>query len=115
MEDGEIEEGMVVEESSHLPAPPHKPDKSPYDMLKESKASVEEIVAKILSIKKENKQKSELREHVTQLLSVPSVTNDAKLTPLKGSSLNHSKQLALISKSILSPVSKGKVTKFQKT
>ncbi|XWS14706.1 hypothetical protein CRYUN_Cryun35bG0032100 [Craigia yunnanensis] len=67
MEDGEIEEGMVVEESFHLPAPPHKPEKPPYDMLKENKASVEEIVAKILSIKKENKPKSELREHVTQM------------------------------------------------
>ena len=114
MEDGEIEEGMVVEESSQLPAPPRKPENSPHDMLKESKASVEEIVANILFIKKENKPKSELREHVTQLLSVPSVTNDAKLTPLKGSSLNHSKQLALISKSILSPVSKGKLPSFKK-
>ena len=67
MEDGEIEEGMVVEENSQLPAPPRKPEKSPYDMLKESKASVEEIVAKILSIKKENKPKPELREHLTQM------------------------------------------------
>ncbi|XP_022768756.1 THO complex subunit 5B-like [Durio zibethinus] len=65
MEDGEIEEGMVVEESS--PAPPRKPEKSPYDMLKESKASVEEIVTKILSIKNENKPKSQLREQVTQM------------------------------------------------
>ena len=67
MEDREIEEGMVVEESSQLPAPPRKPENSPHDMLKESKASVEEIVANILFIKKENKPKSELREHVTQM------------------------------------------------
>ncbi|XVE55890.1 hypothetical protein DITRI_Ditri03aG0193500 [Diplodiscus trichospermus] len=65
MEDGEIEEEMVMEESSQIPASPLKPEKSPYDMLKESKASVEDIVAKILSIKKENKPRSELREHVT--------------------------------------------------
>ncbi|XWS25605.1 hypothetical protein CRYUN_Cryun27aG0082200 [Craigia yunnanensis] len=67
MEDREIEEGMVVEKSSQLPAPSRKLEKSPYDMLKKGKASVEEIVAKILSIKKENKTKSELREHVTQM------------------------------------------------
>ncbi|XVF36286.1 hypothetical protein REPUB_Repub19eG0045000 [Reevesia pubescens] len=67
MEDGEIDEGMVVEESSQSPAPSRKPEKSPYDMLKKSKASVEEIVAKSLSIKNENKPKSELREHVTQM------------------------------------------------
>ncbi|XVE70090.1 hypothetical protein DITRI_Ditri10aG0043600 [Diplodiscus trichospermus] len=67
MEDGEMEEGIVVEESSQLSAPPRKPEKSPYDLLKESKASVEEIVAKILSVKKENKPQSELGEHVTQM------------------------------------------------
>ncbi|KAK8580990.1 hypothetical protein V6N13_144044 [Hibiscus sabdariffa] len=67
MEDGEIEEEMVVEVRSQSPAPPRKPDKSPYDMLKETKASVEEVVAKILSVKKENKPKSELREQVTQM------------------------------------------------
>ncbi|KAK6256582.1 hypothetical protein QUC31_000041 [Theobroma cacao] len=67
MEDGEIEEGMVVEESSQLPVPPRKPEKSPYDLLKESKASVEEIVAKVLSIKKKDKPKSDLRELVTQM------------------------------------------------
>ncbi|GKV10237.1 hypothetical protein SLEP1_g21632 [Rubroshorea leprosula] len=66
MEDGEIEEeGMVVEERKQV-APPPKMEKSPYGMLKESKTSVEEIVAKILAIKKENKPKSELRELVTQ-------------------------------------------------
>ncbi|GMI91154.1 hypothetical protein like AT5G42920 [Hibiscus trionum] len=62
MEDGEIEEM-----GSQSPAPSRKPDKSPYDMLKETKASVEEVVAKILSVKKENKPKSELREQVTQM------------------------------------------------
>ncbi|OMO78927.1 THO complex, subunit 5 [Corchorus capsularis] len=67
MEDGEIEEEMAVEENSKLPAAPRKPEKSPYDMLKESKASVEEIVAKMLSIKTENKPKSELREYVTEM------------------------------------------------
>ncbi|KAH1065603.1 hypothetical protein J1N35_030590 [Gossypium stocksii] len=67
MEDGEIEEGMVVDERSESPAPPRKPQKSPYDTLKETKASVEAVVAKILSVKKEKKPKSELREQVTQM------------------------------------------------
>lgn len=67
MEDGEIEEGMVVDERSESPAPPRKPQKSPYDTLKETKASVEAVVAKILSVKKEKKPKSDLREQVTQM------------------------------------------------
>ncbi|KAL5558841.1 hypothetical protein UlMin_035052 [Ulmus minor] len=66
MEDEEIEEGMLVEEDSPTEAQP-KVEKSPYQMLQESKASVEEIVAKMLSIKKEGKSKSELRELVTQM------------------------------------------------
>ncbi|KAK4428977.1 THO complex subunitB [Sesamum alatum] len=39
-----------------------------YDMLRESKASAEEIVAKMLAIKKESQPKSQLRELVTQIL-----------------------------------------------
>ncbi|XP_047321651.1 THO complex subunit 5B [Impatiens glandulifera] len=41
--------------------------KSPYDSLHESRKSAEEIVAKMLSIKRESKSKSELRELVTQM------------------------------------------------
>lgn len=48
--------------------PEHKPEKSPYEVLQQSKASVEEIVTKMLSIKKESTPKSELRELVTQIL-----------------------------------------------
>ncbi|OIT04175.1 PREDICTED: THO complex subunit 5B-like isoform X1 [Nicotiana attenuata] len=48
--------------------PEHKPEKSPYEVLQQSKASVEEIVSKMLSIKKESTPKSELRELVTQIL-----------------------------------------------
>ncbi|GAV89829.1 FimP domain-containing protein [Cephalotus follicularis] len=70
MEDGEIEEeGMVVDnegsQATITSAP--KVDKSPYEMLRESKSSVEEIVTKILSIKKDSNPKSQLREHVTQM------------------------------------------------
>ncbi|KAE8659112.1 Abscisic acid responsive elements-binding factor 2 isoform 1 [Hibiscus syriacus] len=56
MEDGEIDEEMAVEVRSQSSATPRKPEKSPYDMLKETKASVEEVAAKILSVKKENNQ-----------------------------------------------------------
>lgn len=45
-----------------------KVEQSPYEMLKESKNSVEEIVAKMLSLKKDDKAKPELRELVTQML-----------------------------------------------
>ncbi|BFG18387.1 hypothetical protein CerSpe_046610 [Prunus speciosa] len=65
MEDDEIEEGMLVEEEAVQTQ--KKPDKSPYEMLQESKSSVEEIVTKMLAIKQENKPKSELRELVTQM------------------------------------------------
>ncbi|XP_031119126.1 THO complex subunit 5B-like [Ipomoea triloba] len=47
--------------------PERKPEKSPYEVLRQSKASVEEIVSKMLSLKKEGKQKSELRELATQI------------------------------------------------
>jgi hypothetical protein len=63
MEDEEIEEGMLVEED----AAPAQPEKSPYEILRESKSSVEGVVAKMLSIKKEAQPKSELRELVTQM------------------------------------------------
>ncbi|CAN4122668.1 unnamed protein product [Withania somnifera] len=46
--------------------PEHKPEKSPYEVLYQSKASVEEIVSKMLSLKKDNTPKSEIRELVTQ-------------------------------------------------
>lgn len=65
MEDDEIEEGMLVEEEAVQSQ--KKPEKSPYEMLQESKSSVEEIVTKMLAIKQENKPKSELRELVTQM------------------------------------------------
>ncbi|CAN4092697.1 unnamed protein product [Withania somnifera] len=47
--------------------PEHKPEKSPYEVLQQSKASVEEIVSKMLSVKKESAPKSEIRELVTQI------------------------------------------------
>ncbi|KAM6541437.1 hypothetical protein CsatB_005884 [Cannabis sativa] len=66
MEDGEVEEGMLVEEDLHTEAE-CKVEKSPYELLQESKTSVEDIITKMLSIKKEGKPKSELRELVTQM------------------------------------------------
>lgn len=75
MEDGEIdEEGvMVVEEEDAPPPPPPPPSrkidsKSPYEQLQESKASVEDIVSKMLSIKRDSKSKPLLRDLVTQML-----------------------------------------------
>ena len=50
-----------------LMAPEPRIEKSAYDMLQQSKASMEEIVGKILSIKKEAQPKSQLRELVTQM------------------------------------------------
>ncbi|XP_065881136.1 THO complex subunit 5B-like [Euphorbia lathyris] len=66
MEDGEIVEAVAMEEEAQLPMQ-SKNGKSPYEMLRESKTSVEEIAAQILSIKKDNKPKSELRELVAQM------------------------------------------------
>lgn len=69
MEDGEVEEGMFIEEDdSHSEVEP-RVEKSPCELLKESKASVEGIVAKMLSIKKEGSSKSDLtlRELATQM------------------------------------------------
>ncbi|XP_052202749.1 THO complex subunit 5A [Diospyros lotus] len=58
--DGVGEAGEIAEE---LP----KIRKSPYDMLQQSRASVEEIVAIMLSIKREAKPKSQLRELLPQM------------------------------------------------
>uniref|UniRef100_A0A5B6YU10 Putative THO complex subunit 5B-like isoform X1 n=1 Tax=Davidia involucrata TaxID=16924 RepID=A0A5B6YU10_DAVIN len=57
-----MEEGDGATEVPRL-----KMGESAYDELQQSKTSVEEIVAKMLSIKKEGKPKSELREFVTQM------------------------------------------------
>ncbi|KAI9201054.1 hypothetical protein LWI28_017399 [Acer negundo] len=72
MEDGEIEEeGMVIDGNgggdSMLTDSPSKTEKLAYEMLRESKSSIEEIVAEMLAIKKENKSKSQLREFVAQM------------------------------------------------
>ncbi|XP_047161191.1 THO complex subunit 5A-like isoform X2 [Vigna umbellata] len=68
MEDGEIEEGSIggVEEEEHS-SEPHKSEESPYEILRNSKASVENIVADILSIKKDRKPKQHLRDLATQM------------------------------------------------
>ncbi|RDX68369.1 THO complex subunit 5B [Mucuna pruriens] len=68
MEDGEIEEGPVggVEEEEQF-SEPHKSEESPYEMLRNSKGSVENIVADMLSIKREGKPKQLLRDLVTQM------------------------------------------------
>ncbi|XP_010552518.1 PREDICTED: THO complex subunit 5B isoform X2 [Tarenaya hassleriana] len=75
MEDGEIEEGMVTEEGAPRPevaeeetvASLRKAEKSPHELLRESKNSVEEIIAKMLSNKREGKSKSEIRDLLTQM------------------------------------------------
>lgn len=48
------------------------------------------------------------------LVQAASVGNDVKLTHSKGSNLDHSRQLALISKSIISPVGKARSQSFKK-
>ncbi|XP_024013260.1 THO complex subunit 5B isoform X2 [Eutrema salsugineum] len=75
MEDGEIEEGMVTADEFPRPevttdtlAPPREvAEKSPLELLRESKTSVEEIVARMLTIKKQGNHKSEIRELLTQM------------------------------------------------
>lgn len=71
MEDGEIEEGpvSVAEEDQQYgqSEEQRKLEESPYEMLQNSKASVEKIVAEMLSLKREGKPKSQLRELVTQM------------------------------------------------
>ncbi|KAL9313009.1 hypothetical protein ACSQ67_018461 [Phaseolus vulgaris] len=63
MEDGEIEEGSIggVEEEERS-SEPHKSEESPYEMLRNSKASVENIIADVLAIKKDGKPKQHLRD-----------------------------------------------------
>ncbi|KAK4763363.1 hypothetical protein SAY86_009131 [Trapa natans] len=70
--DDEIEEGMVVdEEPNSLPnyrlAERRATGKSPYEMLRASKISVEDIVAKILAIKRQDLPGTHLRELATQV------------------------------------------------
>ncbi|XP_020218905.1 THO complex subunit 5B [Cajanus cajan] len=68
MEDGEIEEGPMggVDEDEQS-SEPRKLEESPFEILRTSKTSVENIVADILSIKKEAKPKQHLRDLVTQM------------------------------------------------
>ncbi|GLT63475.1 hypothetical protein SLA2020_360380 [Shorea laevis] len=69
MEDGEIDEGAMVVDEEEAPSAPQQPktEKSAHELLRESKASVEDVVAKMLSVKKEGHPKSLLRELVTQM------------------------------------------------
>lgn len=57
-----------------------------------------------------------LREdgELPSLITVATVENDVKRTPSKGSDHQHSRRLALISKSVVSPISKGKSLSFRK-
>uniref|UniRef100_A0A7N0ZQA7 THO complex subunit 5 n=1 Tax=Kalanchoe fedtschenkoi TaxID=63787 RepID=A0A7N0ZQA7_KALFE len=67
--DDEIEEGMVVDEDDGAaPVPSEaKVGTSPYEVLKQSKGSADDIVAKMLEVKKRGGSKSELRELVAQM------------------------------------------------
>lgn len=72
MEDGEIEEeGMVVDVDGGGDAPltnsPSKTQISAYEMLRDTKSSIEEIVSEMITIKSESKPKSQLRELVAQM------------------------------------------------
>ena len=62
MEDAAMGEQLVVP-----PLAAVKLEKSAYEILKESKTGVEEVVAKILSLKKDDQVKPEIRELVTQM------------------------------------------------
>ncbi|CAN8270712.1 unnamed protein product [Cochlearia groenlandica] len=80
MEDGEIEEGIattaeetpspeLATESTQPPPPRESASKSPLDLLRESKTSVEEIISKMLSVKNESNHnnKPQIRELLTQM------------------------------------------------
>lgn len=73
MEDGEIEEGPVTVVDEQEPQQDAQSteqsewEKSPYEMLQNSKDSVEKIITEMLSIKREGLPKSHLRELVTQM------------------------------------------------
>ncbi|XP_057974037.1 THO complex subunit 5A isoform X2 [Malania oleifera] len=58
-------EAAMVEDAAA--GPQGKTEKSAYEQLQHSRTSIEDIVAEMLSIKKEGKPKSELRELVTQM------------------------------------------------
>lgn len=59
---------MEVEDSNSVPPPEvRKIEKTAYELLDENRKSMEEIVAKMLFIKKEGRPKSELRELITQM------------------------------------------------
>ena len=51
---------------------------------------------------------------LTDLVPVSAVVNNAKVTPPKGSDLEHSKRLSLISKSMVSPIGMPKSLSFKK-
>ena len=68
MEDGEVEEGMLIEEDDEAQTETEpRVQKSPHELLRETKASVEEIVAQMLAIKRESRPKAQLRELATQM------------------------------------------------
>lgn len=98
MEDGEIEEGMVTadeyptsEAAMETVATPREPVKSPLELLRESKTSVEEIVGRMLSIKKEGNNKSEIRELLTQMFLNFVNLRQVSLSPHPSPHLHHVK------------------------
>ncbi|CAO2817804.1 unnamed protein product [Amaranthus hypochondriacus] len=62
-----MEDAAMVEQIVVPPLAAVKLEKSAYEILKESKTGVEEVVAKILSLKKDDQVKPEIRELVTQM------------------------------------------------
>ncbi|KAK6939607.1 THO complex, subunit 5 [Dillenia turbinata] len=67
MDEKMMEEGEVMQEDDAPSTPECKIEDSAYEKLKQARISVEEIVAKMLSIKKDRQSKSELGELVTQM------------------------------------------------
>ncbi|XP_031492285.1 THO complex subunit 5A [Nymphaea colorata] len=62
-----MEEGEVVAMAEEEKGEEEDNKKSAYDLLEEARTSMEEIVARMLFIKKEGRSKTELRELVTQI------------------------------------------------
>ncbi|KAI3460226.1 hypothetical protein Pfo_016889 [Paulownia fortunei] len=67
-----------------------------------------------IRVSKEEMETTKEDGELPSLVPVASGVDDVKLTPSKGSELEHSGRLSLISKSITSPITKGKSPSFKK-
>lgn len=95
-------------------SPPHQASSLPVTDTDQAQEPIDVDMDRRSGGSKEESESAREDGELPSLVPVTSIVNNVKLTPSKVSNIERSKQLALISKSIISPINKMKSQSFKK-